>query len=84
MLGGEAIVKTLTGKLALTIPAETQNGKTFRLRGQGWPNAINSTQRGDLLARVRVVLPTGLSEREQDLFEELHDLRTGASSTANA
>jgi molecular chaperone DnaJ/curved DNA-binding protein len=84
MLGGEAIVKTLTGKLALTIPPETQNGKTFRLRGQGWPTAINSTQRGDLLARVRVVLPTGLTEREQDLFEELHDLRTGAKSTASA
>lgn len=84
ILGGEAVVTTLTGKLALTIPAETQNGKTFRLRGQGWPTAINATQRGDLLARTRVVLPTRLSEREQDLFEELRDLRTGASSTTGA
>lgn len=84
ILGGEAVVKTLSGKVALTIPAETQNGKVFRLRGQGWPTRSGSKERGDLLARVRVVLPTGLSDREQELFEELQSLRAPAGATANA
>ncbi len=76
VLGGEAIVKTLTGKVALTIPPQTRNGKTFRLRGQGWPTAIGSSERGDLFARVRVTLPANLSEEELALFEKLRDLRT--------
>lgn len=75
ILGGEVVVPTLAGKVALTIPPETQNGRVFRLRRQGWPNSIGSHERGDLLAKVNVVLPTSLSEREQDLFEELRDVR---------
>lgn len=75
VLGGEAIVKTLTGKVALTIPPQTKNGKTFRLRGQGWPAAVGSSERGDLLARVRVMLPSNLSDEEMSLFEKLRDLR---------
>jgi molecular chaperone DnaJ len=75
MLGGEVVVQTLTGKVALTIPPETQNGRVFRLRGQGWPTATGSRERGDLLARVNVVLPTRLSDREQALFEELRAAR---------
>lgn len=85
LLGGEVVVPTLTGKVALTIPPETQNGRVFRLRRQGWPHAIGSSERGDLLARVSVVLPTGLSEREQDAFEQLRDERESARfSTTNA
>lgn len=76
VLGGEAIVKTLTGKVALTIPQQTKNGKTFRLRGQGWPTAVGSSERGDLFARVRVVLPANLSDEELSLYEKLRDLRT--------
>jgi DnaJ-class molecular chaperone len=83
LLGGEVVVPTLTGKVALTIPPETQNGRVFRLRRQGWPVSIGSSERGDLLAKVNVVLPTGLSEREQDLFEELRDARASATSGAN-
>lgn len=81
VLGGEAIVKTLTGKVALTIPPQTKNGKTFRLRGQGWPAAVGSTERGDLLARIRVVLPSNLSDEEMSLFEQLRDLRTPEKTT---
>ena len=62
MLGGEVKVPTLKGKLALKIPPETQNGRSFRLTGQGMPHLGDST-RGDLLAKVNVVLPTNLSQR---------------------
>ncbi|HUG17305.1 MAG TPA: J domain-containing protein [Thermomicrobiales bacterium] len=71
MLGGEVIVNTLAGKVSLTIPPETQNGRVFRLKGQGWPVAIGSRQRGDLLAKVNVVLPKDLNEQEHELFERL-------------
>jgi len=74
MLGGEAQVPTLKGKVALKIPAETQNGRTFRLAGQGMPHLGNSS-RGDLMARVRVVLPDKLSAREKELFKQLGELR---------
>jgi molecular chaperone DnaJ len=67
-------VPTLRGKVALKIPAETQNGRTFRLAGQGMPNLGNKS-RGDLLARVMVVLPTRLSAKEQELFKQLGELR---------
>ncbi len=74
VLGGEAQVPTLKGKLALKIPAETQNGRIFRLAGQGMPHPGKST-RGDLLAKVSVVLPTKLSEKEKELFRRLSETR---------
>ena len=76
VLGGEVQVPTMSGKkLALKIPAETQNGRVFRLAKQGMPR-LGSDARGDLLAKIKVVLPTGLSEREKDLFKELKAIRT--------
>ncbi len=74
VLGGEVQVPTPKGKLALKIPPETQNGRTFRLAKQGMPHLGNSS-RGDLLARVSVVLPTKLSGEEKKLFEQLSQLR---------
>ncbi len=74
ILGGEAQVPTLKGKLALKIPAETQNGRVFRLAGQGMPHLGKST-RGDLLAKVNVVLPTRLSEKEKELFRRFNEMR---------
>jgi molecular chaperone DnaJ len=74
ILGGEVQVPTLKGKLALKIPTETQNGRVFRLAGQGMPHLGKST-RGDLLAKVNVVLPTGLSEREKELFRQISEIR---------
>jgi DnaJ-class molecular chaperone len=76
LLGGETEVRTPTGKVALTIPAETQSGKIFRLRGQGMPKLRSSkNERGDLLAQIKVMLPTQLSEQERAHFEALRDLR---------
>ena len=74
VLGGEVLIPTLKGKLALKIPPETQNGKTFRLAGQGMPH-LGKSSRGSLIAKVSVVLPTSLSPEEKELFEKLNSLR---------
>ncbi len=74
VLGGEVQVTTLKGKVALKIPAETQNGKIFRLGGLGMPR-LSDSGRGDLYARVAVALPQGLTEKEKELFQELRKLR---------
>ncbi len=70
LLGGEAEVPTVTGKVALKIPPETQNGRVFRLGGMGMPR-MSSTGKGDLYAKVSVVLPTKLNENQKRLLEEL-------------
>lgn len=75
VLGGEASVPSLKGKkFSLKIPPETQNGKSFRLKGQGMP-VMGDTAKGDLIARVKVTLPENLTGRERELFEELKRLR---------
>lgn len=75
VLGSEVQVPTLKGsKLALKIPPETQNGKVFKLAGQGMPR-LNDAKRGDMLAKVSVVLPTNLSAKERSLFEQLRSMR---------
>ncbi len=76
VLGGEVQVPSLNGKLALKISPETQNGKLFRLAGKGMPR-LGDSHRGDLLAKVNVVLPEKLSEEEKKLFERLRQLRPG-------
>jgi DnaJ-class molecular chaperone len=80
MLGGEAHIPTLDRPLMLTIPADTPNGKTFRLRGQGMPNLRNPEQRGDLYATIDAQLPQELSEQEQDLVRQLRALRDSEST----
>jgi len=75
VLGGEAWVPTPKGKLALKIPAKTQNGKVFRLSGQGMPHLGRAT-RGDIFAKVNVIVPTNLSEEEKKLFKRLAELRS--------
>ena len=78
VLGGEAEVPVPKGgKLALKIPPETRNGRVFRLGGQGMPH-LGKSGRGDLLAAVKVVLPTKLSAQEKDLFQQLGQIRSGS------
>ncbi len=76
MLGGEVAVPTPKGQVALKVPPETQNGKVFRLAGQGMPH-LNDSLRGDLFAKVKVVLPTKLTLKERQLFEQLRVYRPG-------
>ena len=75
VLGGEAHVPTLGGDLVLTIPPETQSGKTFRLSGRGMPKLRQPKEYGDLYARTTIQIPTHLTEAERRLFEELATLR---------
>src|SRR5204863_6679386 len=63
LLGGEVPVTTLKGKVLLKIPAGTQNGHRFRLKGQGMPR-LRGEGDGDLYARARVVLPAKLDDGE--------------------
>lgn len=74
VLGGEARVETLEGDVQLKIPAGTQSGQLFRLRGKGMPK-LRGEGHGDLIVKVRPRIPQNLSEREKELFEELAKLR---------
>lgn len=70
VLGGEIQVATPDGRrLLLRIPAETANGRAFRLRGQGMPQLGQPSNRGDLYAEVSVILPTHLNDEQRRLFE---------------
>ncbi|MFN2272921.1 MAG: DnaJ C-terminal domain-containing protein [Anaerolineae bacterium] len=75
VLGGEVEVPTLDGNVSLKIPAGTDSGKTFRLRGKGMPDPHKPKQRGNLLVTAQVQVPKKISSRERELFEELADLR---------
>ncbi len=67
-LGGEIEVPTLDGKVSLKIPAETQTGKVFRLRGKGVRPVRGGTQ-GDLLVTVHVETPVKLNAEQRELLE---------------
>lgn len=70
LLGGEVEVKTLSGKVLLTIPPGTQPGQVFRLAGRGMPHLRSPQTKGDLYVRVKVQLPRQLSARQKSLLEE--------------
>jgi molecular chaperone DnaJ len=69
-LGAEVVVPTVEGDANLKIPAGTQSGTVFRLRGRGVPH-LNGSGRGDQLVMTQVIVPRKLSERQQALFEEM-------------
>lgn len=71
VLGGKVKVSTLGGPVNLTIPAGTQGGRTFRLKGKGMPRLRHEDQFGDLLAKVLIRVPDSLSEEEKRLYEQL-------------
>ena len=75
VLGGEAKVKTPKGEVMLNIPAGTQPGRIFRLAGRGMSKLKQSNKFGDLYARVKVQLPSQLSNKQKALFEQLRDLK---------
>lgn len=69
-LGTEIETETVDGKVKLKIPAGTQSGKMFRLKGKGVPY-LNDSGRGDHIVTVRVVTPTKLTKKEKELFKKL-------------
>jgi curved DNA-binding protein len=77
VLGGSVEVDTLKGKVKINIARNTENNKTLRLKGLGMPHEQNPQQKGNLYAKVQVVLPDSLSEEEEALFRKLQKLRQG-------
>ncbi len=74
VLGGEVSVPTMSGSVNLKIPAGSQNGQKFRLRGKGMPMLNKKDQQGDLYAQLNVSLPKELSPEQKEHFETLRDL----------
>jgi molecular chaperone DnaJ len=68
-LGDKVEIPTLRGRVEMNVPAGTQSGKVFRLRGQGLPR-MEGRGRGDQLVRVFVEVPTKLSDRQRELLKE--------------
>ncbi|QIQ20501.1 molecular chaperone DnaJ [Zophobihabitans entericus] len=69
-LGGSIEVPTLDGKVSLTIPAETQTGKVFRLRGKGI-KSLRSSSVGDLFCHAVIETPVNLTNKQKELLKEL-------------
>ena len=85
VLGGEVEVPTLEGRtVRLKIPALTQNGQMFRLKGYGMPAIGKSEEKGDAYARVEAQLPTQLSPAEREHYEALAKLDGTAASKNSA
>jgi molecular chaperone DnaJ len=74
VLGAALRIETLDGEEDLVIPAGTQSGRVFRLRGRGVPS-LRGRSRGDLLVQVDVVIPERLSAEEATLVRRLAELR---------
>ncbi|MBU3823363.1 MAG: molecular chaperone DnaJ [Candidatus Oceanisphaera merdipullorum] len=78
-LGGEVEVPTLDGRVKLKIPAETQTGRSFRLKGKGVRSARNG-QMGDLVCKVYIETPVSLTEEQKTLLQQLEDSYVGVSA----
>jgi DnaJ-class molecular chaperone len=76
LLGGEVNVPTLSGQVAMTIPAGTQNNRLLRLSGRGMPQ-VKGKGAGDQYVRLIGQLPQNLSDKEKKLFKELAAMRNG-------
>ena len=81
-LGGEIEIPTLEGMARLKIPAETQSGKVFRLRGKGIKN-VRSHVHGDLMCHVVVETPVSLTERQKELLREFEEISSGNATRHN-
>lgn len=75
VLGGRITVETLDGKVKLTIPEQTKNGSTFRLKGRGLPSMKNGSDRGDYYVKTIIAIPERISPKEKKLFEKLRSLQ---------
>ncbi len=81
-LGGEIEIPTLDGSARIKIPAETQSGKIFRLRGKGI-KGVRSTTHGDLHCHVVVETPVSLTERQKELLREFESINEKDSARHN-
>ncbi len=80
VLGGELEVPTLSGRVMLKIPPETQTGRMFRLRGKG-VRSVRGGQVGDLICRVAVETPVNLNKEQKELLRKFGDSLNGEGNT---
>ncbi len=78
-LGGEIEIPTLDGKATLKIPAETQSGQTFRLRGKGI-KPVRASLAGELYCHVAIETPVNLTSRQREILREFQEI---SSTTTN-
>ena len=71
VLGGEVLISTLDGQLKLKVKPETQNGHKVKLAQKGFPVYKNEGQFGDLYITYKIKIPTQLTDKEKQLFQEL-------------
>lgn len=75
ILGGEVESMTLTGKVRVIVPAESQNGQKIRLAGQGMPKLGQTKTRGDLYLTIRPDMPENLTDEQKKLIEQFKKIR---------
>jgi molecular chaperone DnaJ len=78
-LGATVEVPTPEGAVSLKVPAGSEDGKLLRIRGRGAPK-LNSSGRGDVLARLRLQVPKKLTKKEREALEELQKVSRPASA----
>jgi molecular chaperone DnaJ len=78
-LGGELDVPTLNGRVKLKVPAESQSGKLFRLRGKG-VKSVRGAQVGDLLCKIMVETPVNLTSKQKELLREFDESMHGSNT----
>jgi molecular chaperone DnaJ len=83
VLGGDVAVPGVAGDLSLRVPAGTQSGQVFHLKGRGLPR-VNASGTGDLHVRVQLWTPEKLSAREEELVRELASLQLHAPQDGRA
>ena len=81
-LGGEIEIPTLDGKARISIPAGTQSGQVFRLRGKGI-KGVRSSVHGDLMCHVALETPVNLTGRQKELLREFEEISQGAPDKHN-
>ncbi|GAA5786978.1 chaperone protein DnaJ [Chitiniphilus shinanonensis] len=81
-LGGEIEIPTLEGKARISIPAGTQTGQVFRLRGKGI-KGVRTSITGDLMCHVVVETPVNLTSRQKELLKEFEEISQGDAEKHN-
>ncbi|MDG1902401.1 MAG: J domain-containing protein [Bacteroidales bacterium] len=76
VLGGKITIPTLNGDVYMTLPKGTQGDSTLRLKGKGMPIYGSTTKFGDLFIKANIEIPTKLSSKEEELFNELKNLKS--------
>ena len=74
VLGGEMPVDTMDGKVKLKVKPETQNGTKIKLKGKGFPVYKKEGEFGDLVISFQIKIPTNLTDKQKELFEQLSKL----------